>query len=414
MREKKSVGIFIFILVSVLLFGNGRDEDQTLLLEIGNKNLKGKTMAVSAGKIYSAQKGDVISFSQMIGEMKTSHFIYIGESHDSLPMHEIQAKIIYALYKQNPKLAVGLEMFPVTSQEVLNKWALGLLTKDQFLRESKWYTNWNFNFGFYEDIFQFAKDNRLPVQGLNASRDIIKKIRMSGWESLSEEEKQIVPQPDLSNEEHRKLIRMILESPDMPHQMKKEGMDKVFEGLYRAQSAWDEVMAAKALKTYEREGGRVAVLAGSGHLIYNLGINRRTYEKTHLPFKTVICVVVPEREEVRVSRSLADYVWGVAEEEKPAFPSVGLSLKKVEGLENIVVESNPIDGAAKLADFKKGDIILTVDGKTFSDINELRIYLSKFKWGEESRVHLLRDAEAIDVVLRFDLPKKEESEVQKK
>lgn len=414
MRKKKTVGIFIFLLVSAFLFGNGPNEDQTLLLAIGDKNLKDKTMAVSAGKIYSAQKGDVISFSRMIEEMKSSRFIYIGESHDSLPMHEIQAKLIHALYEQNQKLSVGLEMFPVTSQEVLNKWALGLLTQDQFLIESEWYTNWNFNFGFYEDIFQFAKNNRLPVQSLNVSRDIIKKIRMSGWESLSEEEKQIVPQPDLSNEEHRKLIRMILESPEMPHQMKKEGMDKVFEGLYRAQSAWDEVMASNALKTYKREGGRVAVLAGSGHLIYNLGINRRTYEKSHLPFKTVICVVVPEGEEVRVSRSLADYIWGIAEEKKPAFPSVGLSFKKVEGLENIVVESNPIGGAAKLADFKKGDIILTVDGKTFADINELRIYLSKFKWREESQFHLLRDAETIDIALLFDVPKKKESEVQEK
>jgi len=393
----------IFFLASMLC-GSGQ-EDKTLTLQIGNKKLKDKAMEVTPGNIYSAQEGRPIPFSKMIAEMKDCEFVYIGETHDSLPMHEIQARIILALCEQQRGLSIGLEMFPATSQDALNKWSLGILSRDEFIQESRWYVNWNFNFGFYEGIFMLAKDNKIPVYALNAPREIIAKIRMRGWDGLSEEEKKIVPNPDLSHEEHRTLIRTIFEDTELPPQMKGKGLEMAFEGLYRAQSAWDEVMALNAVSAQKREDKKMVILAGSGHLIYNLGINRRAYERSHMPYKTVICVTVPEgRERVSVSRSLADYVWAIPEEKMPVFPSVGLRIKKFEGLDNLVIESDPISGVALGADFKKGDVILDVDGKSFSDINELRIYLADFKWNDEVRFHLLRDASEKEVLLRFKLP----------
>ena len=393
----------IFFLASMLC-GSGQ-EDKTLTLQIGNKKLKDKAMEVTPGNIYSAQEGRPIPFSKMIAEMKDCEFVYVGETHDSLPMHEIQARIILALCEQQRGLSIGLEMFPATSQDALNKWSLGILSRDEFIQESRWYVNWNFNFGFYEGIFMLAKDNKIPVYALNAPREIIAKIRMRGWDGLREEEKKIVPNPDLSHEEHRTLIRTIFEDTELPPQMKGKGLEMAFEGLYRAQSAWDEVMALNAVSAQKREDKKMVILAGSGHLIYNLGINRRAYERSHMPYKTVICVTVPEgRERVSVSRSLADYVWAIPEEKMPVFPSVGLRIKKFEGLDNLVIESDPISGVALGADFKKGDVILDVDGKSFSDINELRIYLADFKWNDEVRFHLLRDASEKEVLLRFKLP----------
>lgn len=399
--RKLMTALFIIFFGVLMLYGSGQ-EDKTLTLQIGNRKLKEKTMEVSAGKIYSAQEGKPIPFSKMIAEMEDCEFVYVGETHDSLPMHEIQARIIQALYERERDLSIALEMFSIDNQDALNKWSLGILSRDEFIRESRWYVNWNFNFGFYEGIFRLAKENKILVHALNVPREIISKIRMRGWEGLSEEEKKIVPDPDLSHEEHRALIRTIFEGTELPHQMKGKGLEMAFEGLYRAQSAWDEVMASNAVSVQKREDKKVIVLAGSGHLIYNLGISRRAYEKSPLPYKTVICVTVPEgRESVSVSRSLADYVWAIPEEERPAFPSVGLRIKKFDGLDNLVIESDPISGVALGEDFKKGDVILEVDGKSFFDINELRIYLADFKWDDEARFRLLRNASEVKVILRF-------------
>ncbi len=408
MTIKKITAISIFLLTFSILCGQ-EEEDKILLLKIGDKKLKDKTINVSAGKIYSAREGSYISFQKMIKEMKESEFIYVGETHNSLPMHDIQSKIIQALYEQDRNLSIGLEMFPVSFQEALNKWSMAILSQDEFIRESRWYVNWNFNFGFYEKIFELAKNNKIPLYALNAPRAIIRKIRMKGWSKLSEDEKKAVPKPDVSHEEHRVLIRTIFESMELPHQMKGGDLDMVFEGLYRAQSAWDEVMAFNALQSREREGRKMVVLAGSGHLLYNLGINRRAYEKNRLPLKTVICVVIPEgKKSIKVTRSLADYVWGINEEKMPIFPSIGLRFKKFDRLDNLVIESKPIDGISKNANFEKGDVVLSVDGKTFSDINELRIYLAEFKWDDEVKFCLLRNAQQLEVLLKFQPPEKKE------
>ncbi|MCK4760091.1 MAG: ChaN family lipoprotein, partial [Candidatus Aminicenantes bacterium] len=408
MKLKKISALAVLFFMASLLSGLD-EEDITLTMKLGNKKLRDKTMDVSPGKIYSAQEGKAIPFSRMIEEMNESDFVYIGETHNSLPMHDIQLKIIQALHEQERNLTVGLEMFPVSHQETLNKWNMGILSQEEFIQESQWYVTWNFNFGFYEGIFKLTKDSKIPLYALNAPRKLITQIRMKGWDALSEEEKEIVPNPDLSHEEHRTLIRTIFESAELPHQMKGRGLEMMFEGLYRAQSAWDEVMALNAVHAQKREDKKVVVLVGSGHLLYNLGMNRRAYERSHLPFKTVVCIEIPEGEEnIRVSRTFADYIWGIPEEKIPAFPSVGLRLKKFDGLDNLVVESNPINGVALNAGFEKGDVILSVDGKSFFDINELRIYLAQFTWNDEVIFQLLRDARQVEILLKFAPPQEED------
>lgn len=393
---------------------HGKEEERALLLQIGDRSLKDKTMDVVAGQIYSARKGAPVPPAEMIREMAKSRFIYVGETHNSLPNHDIQFKVIQELHRKDENLIIGLEMLPESSQEALNKWCLGILSQEEFIREVEWYIHWNLNFAFYEKIFQIAKENKIPLYGLNVPRDLIHKIRMEGWEALSDEEKKIVPKPDLTHQEHRQLIRTIFESTDIPHQMKGKGLEMAFEGLYRAQSAWDEVMAHNADRAVRREGESMVILAGSGHLLYNLGINRRAFERDHLPSKTLICVEIPKEEKsVRVSRSVADFIWGIPEEERPAYPSIGLSLKKFKGLDNLVLESDPIDGVAKHNDFQKGDVILFVDRRQFFDINELRMYLARFRWGDEAKFRILRQGEEKDILMKF-IHKEEKEEKGKK
>ncbi len=402
MNPRNILVVLILIIFAGMVFAE--EEAEILRLKIGDNVLKEKTMTITAGKIYSADTGEPISFDGMIQEMAESRIIYVGETHNSLQMHQIQAKIIQKLFEQGRDLSVGLEMYPITQQEILKKWSLGILSEEEFIREGQWYVTWNFHFGFYEDVFKVVKENSIPLYAVNVPRKVITNIRMKGWEALSEEEKEMVPVPDLTNKDHRTLIRTIFESSDLPPQMKGKGLEMAFEGLYRAQTAWDETMAHYALSALDKEGGTIVVLAGSGHLLYNLGINMRAYNRGKLPFKTVISVVIPNDEEgIEVSCSLADYVWGLSAEDRPVYPSVGLGFKKIEGIENLVVERDPIDGVSKGADFKKGDVVLSVDGKKFTDINELRMYFSKFTWGDSVTFQLLRDAEKREVNLKFEM-----------
>jgi len=409
----KRKAMMLLCLIGILSVGLSAqeepDEYATLRLKLGDPNLKNKTLEVRPDEIFSAVTGHTITFEKMIAEMADARVIHVGESHNSLPMHQIQARIIRSLYEQNPELTIGLEMFTPLRQEHLNKWSMGLLTEKEFIREADWYVAWNFNFSFYADIFAAAKSLRIPIHGLNAPRAVISKLRMRGYAALTEEEKALVPDPDITHQEHRAYIRAIFENMDMPAVMKGPGLDKVFEGLYRSQSAWDEVMSDNMLKALEYTRKRMVVLAGSGHLMYNLGLNRRAFEKSGWPFKTVVCVVVPKgQDSLEVSRSLGDDVWGLTEEDRPAYPSMGLKLKMFDNLANPVVEREPIDGVAQDSGFKKGDVVLSVGDHTFTDINTLRTYLAYFSWGDTVAFEVLRDGQVKTIEVVFETTEEEE------
>jgi len=411
------VAVFLFMAALLLLPSavpcqeKADGEDRTLRLAIGAPELKNKIVEIRAGTILSARSGKALPFDKMIKEMSDSRFIYVGESHDNMAMHDIQLKVIQGLFEQDKNIAVGLEMLPAETQPALAKWSQGLLSRDDLIREVRWYVNWSMNLGYYEKILDFARENGIPVFALNAPRDVITRIRMKGWETLSDGEKSLVPEPDLSNEDHRTLIRTIFESSEIPHAMKGEGLEKMFEGLYRAQSSWDEVMAANAIKGADRERRKVVVLAGSGHLLYNLGINRRVFEQNRMPFRTLVAVELePSARILPVSRGLADFIWGIPEQERPAYPAVGLALKNVDGLDNLVIERKPIDGVALGADIEKGDIILSVDGRAFSDVNEIRAYLAGIAWDGDVKYKLLRDGEARELTIKFEFRPQEKAE----
>lgn len=391
-----------FIILAAPVLAQDAAGDKTLTLKIGDARFKDKTLDVAAGELYSAEGGKALPFERMIQEMKPARIIWVGETHNSLPLHELQARVIEALYAQDRSLCVGLEMFPVTAQDVLTKWSLGFMTEEEFVREAQWYVNWNFNWAFYRRVFLFAKENKIPIVALNAPREIITKVRMSGWDALSDAEKTVVPKLDLAHPEHRQLIRAVFEGMDIPAAMRGAGLDMMFEGLYRAQSAWDHVMGGNAAKSAVREGRKMVVLIGSGHVIYNLGANLRAFQAGKLPFKTLVGVFIPKgKPGFTVARSISDYVLGVPEEERPAYPSVGLSFKKIKGLENLVVDAKPQDGVARGQDFEKGDVVLDVDGKAYGDVNELRTYLARFAWDGEAKVRLLRAGVEKNVILKF-------------
>ncbi len=112
------------------------DKDKYLRLEIGKPGLKEKVLSIASDRLYDLFSSQEIEFSRMIENMMASRFVYVGETHNSLPMHDIQFQIIRALYEKDKDLAIGIEMMPITLQPVLNKWSLGILTEEEFIREA--------------------------------------------------------------------------------------------------------------------------------------------------------------------------------------------------------------------------------------------------------------------------------------
>ena len=155
-------------------------------------------------------------------------------------------------------LVIGLEMFEVEDQSLLNGWIAGQFTEPEFIEHSDWYGSWGYHWGYYREILLFARAHAIPLVALRAP-----------WEVASESG----IAPDLSSQDHRSLFKAFFGTDDPVHGGLQEDQ---LETLFEAQCRMDVVMAFNAAEALEAHPDTtLVVLAGTGHVIYELGIARQ-------------------------------------------------------------------------------------------------------------------------------------------
>jgi len=141
-----------------------------------------------------------VSLSQLTAQADRSDLILIGEVHDNKQHHDLQLALIRSLWAKKMPLVIGLEMMEADSQQQLDDWIGGRMSEKAF--QVVFSANWSVDWQLYRDIFIFARDNRIPMAGLNVPKEIVKKVSREGYASLSAEEKKKLPQGttcDLNN-----------------------------------------------------------------------------------------------------------------------------------------------------------------------------------------------------------------------
>jgi uncharacterized iron-regulated protein len=262
-------------------------------------NIRDTSDAFEAGTIISTQKAAAVSFAELLEDIETSRVIYVGEMHTNQDHHRIQKEVIQALFQKHPNLAVGMEMFDHSYQDVLDQWSAGKLEKKEFLQKVHWYANWRYNFSLYEDILEFIKEHRLRLVGLNIPNYIPPRIREGGIHNLRDDEKDHLPQQmDMSNTAHRDYVQKVFES----HRHHFRG-DVEFENFYAAQSVWEDAMAEAIAENLNNDV--MVVLVGNGHIQFKYGIPDRAYKRTGAAFTTIYPASVGSE----VALDVADYIW---------------------------------------------------------------------------------------------------------
>ncbi|MEJ2033126.1 MAG: ChaN family lipoprotein, partial [Deltaproteobacteria bacterium] len=204
-------------------------------------------------------------FEKIIDKLSDDRVVYVGEIHTSLEDHLLQQQVIEALYQQNPNLAIGMEMYSRHDQKILDSYIFGKINEWEFLKKSHWFENWRFDYRLYRGILDFARNNRIPVIGLNIDKEIVNKVfKEGGTFGLSKEEMQKVPPErnlDLPGYQER------IFSAFMMHRQETGPAAEKFSGFLQSQALWDETMAATTatyLKDHPEK--RMVVIAGREHV----------------------------------------------------------------------------------------------------------------------------------------------------
>ena len=359
-------------------------------LAIGDPARRTRDVPVLLDGITASDTGEVFSVNQLAARLHETRLLLVGEEHTSADFHRVQLRVIRALHEAGRKVMIGLEMFPYTEQKSLDNWRDGLLTEPGFLTLARWYEFWGYHWDYYRDIFLYARDNRIPMYGVNTPRSVVTAVRQKGIGHLSDSEKQHVPpQIDVDNADHLVFFQASFDDDDSMHGHMPESMLK---SMQAAQATWDASMGYNSVKVLKGAppDSILVVLVGSGHVAYSVGIEHQAKQWFDGKITTLIPVPVQDSEDkpvASVKASYANFVWGIPYERDPLYPSLGFSTTE-SAREIIAIEK---DSIAARSGFQVKDKVLSLDGVAAPDRETWNRLMATKNWGDSVVVTVKRD-----------------------
>ncbi len=375
----------VYFVVVLGLFSRITLADQALLhMPIGDPERSDREVELRLDGITDTDSGAVITLPAMAAQLADTGLLFIGESHTSLEFHKVQLRAIQELHKAGREVLIGLEMFPYTQQPSLDGWVAGEYTEQEFIDEAGWYTYWGYHWGYYRDIFVFARDNGIKMYGVNTPREVVTAVRKKGFKDLTEEESAHIPHAvKPATADQREMYKKFFEPDDALH-MNAE----VIDDMLRAQTVWDATMGWNALQALLEHGGEDAimvVLIGSGHVTYGLGSERQTAPYYDGKISSLIPVEIADDENVPVETvraSFANFVWGLPKQQAEEYPSLGVSLMGAIGDQPTKIIQVSEGSVAERAGIAVGDVLLRLDDAAVESGVSLRKIVSDWRWGD--------------------------------
>ncbi len=354
--------------------------------EIVKKGIKesqaGISYTLSSGSY--AIKPQAQKLSEVIKEIAKNKIVFIGEKHTEFASHLNQLKIIKAMYKQNKKLAIGMEMFQKPFQKYLDAFIAGKISEKEMLKKTEYFKRWKYDYELYRPILLFAKEKHIPVIALNVDREITKKVVSEGMDALSKKQKAQIPTAiNFENDKYKKQLKMIFG-------MHQSQSFKNFDEFYHAQLIWDESMAKNVVNFLKKKPAySMAVLAGNGHIMFGYGIPSRVKRQGFDEYAITLNMTNPEP-------GIADYLLYPSNIKTLKAKKIGFYPKSSENLEVTKIVD---DSLAKKANIQVGDVVVAINGHKVKDLYDLKRELV-FVNGKTT-LTLKRGKEKVDVTLNF-------------
>ncbi len=357
--------------------------------------------------IYHVPTGLKVSFEGMMDALADARVIYIGEAHTNIHAHRVQYEIIRELERRFPGgVAIGMEMFRVPQQESLDRWTAGETTELEFLKESRWFENWQSDFGYYRDILSFARDRNIDVVALNPPKDLQQRLGMTGGRAVPPDLASRLPDTDGSDPFQRAMMSGIFSG--------HEGSQNILDGFMRIQLFWEETMASQIVSYLESEDGRgkkMVVIAGGMHVEYGFGVPKKVFRRKPLSYAIVLpaAISIPEekQEEVLMEVDLpeipllrSDFIWMVPYEDledRQVRMGIRMSQEEHGVLVAEVMEASP----AELAGLEAGDRIVSLDGLAVESTGDVLLVVRTKGPGDEIRVVVERSGRQLSLTPQF-------------
>jgi uncharacterized iron-regulated protein len=250
-------------------------------------------------RMFDLNQEKELLMAQALAKLKQNRIVLVGERHSNIRHHRAQLSVIQTLNEAGLQVAIGLEMFRKDSQPALDRWISGDIDEKSF--KKIYYDNWNFSWTAYRKIFEYSRDHKIPMIGLNVPREITRQVSREGFRSLSQEQKgKLAEVSCIVDQDYMNYIR------------------KAFGGhahgqlnfIYfcEAQLVWDSAMAVYSLDYLKQNPDAVVViLTGTGHAQKG-AVPRQIRARSNLPYAVILPEISGSIDAQTISNKEADYI----------------------------------------------------------------------------------------------------------
>jgi uncharacterized iron-regulated protein len=339
----------------------------------------------------------VNEFSVIVDDLLQSRVIYVGEMHTDYSSHLLQLQVIQALFDKDSNLAIGMEMFPRSSQQALDDYIDAKITDErEFLKRSNYFKVWGYDYRMYKDIIGYAKTHHIPLVGLNLEKEIVSTVFRKGAtdELTNEQLSQLAAERDLELPGYEKRLRTVhAMHNDSPH-------GSNFSGFIQAQSMWDETMAESVvnyLQTHPEK--RMVVIAGTGHVYKDSGIPPRVARR--MDIRQSVLITDNGRDRGMEEGKQLDYLMFSESITLPPAGKIGVVLNEIKSTGDkpgqvLIIQISPHSKAGQ-AGLMENDIILSIDDFQVSTVGDLKAALMDKNPGDTVNLNIRRQDTTLNI-----------------
>jgi uncharacterized iron-regulated protein len=342
-------------------------------------------LIITLSQAWASEKGSIIDLSslmkmdQLLEKIAANRIVYVSETHTEYAHHLNQLAVIKSQHERHENLAIGLEFIQQPFQSVLDDFVAGRIDEETMLKGTEYFERWSYDYRLYRPVFDFARQQRIPLVALNVDKDLIDMVKIEGIQNLKEDDRVQLPADiDRDNAAYRERLLEVYELH--PH-----GDSDSFERFLEVQLLWDEGMADSAHRwLLNNPDGHMVILAGSGHIMYKNGIPDRLTRRNPLSSATVINIT----RDSPIDPDMGDYIIMTDEQALPPFGTLGVLLDTTQSTP--VVSGFTPGSGAQAAGVKKDDQIIRIGDRRVNSYADIRLAILDKTVDETVEIEVIR------------------------
>jgi len=253
--------------------------------------------------IFRVNDLNQLSLDDLVRELKDVRVVTIGEQHDNSRHHQAQLRIIAALHDAGYDVAIGFEQFGKRSQSSLDSWIEGGTGIEDLFRvySMDWELNW---WPLYLPIFEYARQHKIAMVGLNVPREIVRQVAQKGFSSLNSKQRGEIKVLSCNiDRKYQDTLARIL------GQKGSSGKGAMFQRFCEAQVVWDTSMALNAVEYVKANPKKILIILAGNFHAWKRGIPEQISRVTDVPVKSILPSEDSSFFNYEVVLEDADYVW---------------------------------------------------------------------------------------------------------